>query len=150
SASRSFTDAEYVLMTTMSLAARRPVNWNLLTIRAGAEEPAMRASRLGASNHAAAAGGRVLALTLPIPFGSRLNFLTGDIYELIPSWHELVFRLPPTERIVALRDPACRRLLREAAERHPMDPITDWAASVLGDAASAELRSLVGRRIGDI
>ena len=137
-------------MTAMSAAAHRPLNWNLMVVYAGADEPRRRQGLLAASDHAAAAGGMVRALTLPVAPAARLNFLTGFVYDAIPGWAELLFKMPPDERIRALRDPVMRRRLRELAPLYENTQATDWANSTIGDVASPHLTALIGRRVGDI
>ena len=58
-----FSEAHIDLMTNMSVAARSPLNWNVL-ITLDAEECE---GKLSASDHAAANGGRVVALSYPGP-----------------------------------------------------------------------------------
>ena len=53
---RGFTDAEVELMAEMTLAARRPLNWNVLTV--DAREPERYREQLAAYEHAARSGGR--------------------------------------------------------------------------------------------
>ena len=68
----AFGDAEAALMGRMSAAADRPLNWNVLIVMAGLEEPARE--QLAASDTAAGLGGRVLGLTMPAPVAPRLSF----------------------------------------------------------------------------
>ena len=51
------------LMTRMSLAANRPLNWNVLQVNSRSGE--ITANKLSASDYAAERGARVLALTIP-------------------------------------------------------------------------------------
>jgi N-acyl-D-aspartate/D-glutamate deacylase len=147
---RQFSEDDVETMTGMSAAARRPLNWNLLTVLAGEGEQDRIEARLSASNFAADHGGMVRALTLPMGIRIRLNFLTGFAYDSIPGWGDLIFRLPPAERMKVMRDPEVRQRLREGAARHETRQISDWPNCVIGDVASPALTSLVGRRVGDI
>src|SRR5262249_26021257 len=54
------------LMADMSVAAGgRSLNWNVLTVRPGADEADSRVNRLSSSDIAAARGGKVVGLTMP-------------------------------------------------------------------------------------
>jgi N-acyl-D-aspartate/D-glutamate deacylase len=147
---RRFSEDDIETMTAMSAAAHRPLNWNLLTVLAGDGERERIEARLAVSDHAAAKGAIVRALTLPMSVRVRLNFLTGFAYDSIPEWGDLIFRLSPAERMQVLRDPRIRARLREGATRHETRPVVDWANCTIGDVASPGLASLVGRRVGDI
>src|SRR5262249_51650177 len=72
-----FTDDEVDLMTAMSLAADRPLNWNVLGVAAGG----MHEHQLEAGTRAAAQGATVVALTLPQGMRIRLSFLTGFVLD---------------------------------------------------------------------
>src|SRR4029078_5462212 len=58
-----FTDEEIDLMARMSLAANRPVNWNVLPVTAS--HPTAHEKQLRASDVASERGGKGVALTLP-------------------------------------------------------------------------------------
>ena len=73
-----FDDEVYQLLTDMSVAADRPLNWNV--IFANARQADVIQEKLRASDFAAEQGGRVVALTAPMPAESRLcfeRFLSG-------------------------------------------------------------------------
>ncbi len=137
------------LMARMSLAARRPLNWNLLGVRPGEAEAANRASKLAASDHAAALGGRVLALCLPDIMRQRLNLLTGFTYDLIAGWTEIM-HLPYERKREALADPEVRARMLAGAEASPHFTMSRLAESTIVDVSSPHLQSQVGRSIGDI
>ena len=59
-----FSDEEIELLARMSGAARRPLNWNVLTV--AADDPGKIDHQLRASTRANELGGRVVALTMPI------------------------------------------------------------------------------------
>lgn len=59
----SFDDAALDLMTAVSVAVQRPLNWNVLPVTAATAGEA--ASKLAAGDHAERHGGRVVALTVP-------------------------------------------------------------------------------------
>src|SRR5207247_1199495 len=59
-----FSDDEIELLTAMSAAARRPINWNVLTVDAAAPDRVPR--QLSAADRAREAGARIVALTMPV------------------------------------------------------------------------------------
>lgn len=108
-----FTDEEVDVMAAMSVAAARPLNWNLLTVISFAAEGVE--AQLAASDYAKARGGTVIALTLPQLMSLRLNFVSAFVLDALPGWAEVV-TLPLPERKRALADPAVReRLAKNAA-----------------------------------
>jgi N-acyl-D-aspartate/D-glutamate deacylase len=107
-----FTDDERDLLAAMSVAAQRPLNWNVLGV--SAMNPTGHESQLAASDHAASKGGRVVALTLPHSMRIRLSFLSGFVLDGFPGWRE-VLSLPIAERLQALSDPDVRRRLDAGA-----------------------------------
>src|SRR5690606_38468147 len=95
------------LMTAMSKAANRPLNWNLL----GSLSPtSIYRQQLTSCDHAAAHGARVVALTLPDVMRMRAHRVIEDM----PGWRDAVL-LPEHERRAAVRDPAMRARLFEGA-----------------------------------
>jgi N-acyl-D-aspartate/D-glutamate deacylase len=149
-ASASFTDGEMNLMADMSVAAGRPLNWNVMVISSGEGARAGRESKLSASDLAASKGGRVLGLCLPEPMRMRLSFASGFVLDLIPGFADVI-HLPHAERRAALADPAVRVRLKEStAALPPQHTISRFAEFTIADVGSSELTGLVGRRIGDI
>ncbi len=142
-----FGEPEYELMTAMSLAADRPLNWNLLGVRPGEED--QRASKLAASDHARDQGARVVALTLPDVSRMRLNLLTGVLYDTLPEWGP-VMALPFGEKVRALRHPDVRRRLAGGAAQAAYRSWADLAATTVGDTHTAANRALQGRTFGSI
>jgi N-acyl-D-aspartate/D-glutamate deacylase len=61
---RGFSDAEIDLMAEMTLAGRRALNWNVLTIDSA--EPQRYHDQVAACENARARGGTAIALTMPI------------------------------------------------------------------------------------
>ena len=101
----TFTDEEIDLMVAMTTTARRPLNWNLLTV--DSRTPDKTARQLEASDRAAEAGGRIVALTMPTLVPMNMSFRTHCALFLIPGWGD-VMGLPVEERIEKLRDPEVR------------------------------------------
>jgi N-acyl-D-aspartate/D-glutamate deacylase len=147
---RGFRPDEVDLMAEMTLAARRPLNWNVLTV--DAKEPERYRSQLAANENAAAAGGRVLALTMPVLVEMNMSFLTYCALFMLPDW-AAVMNLPVPERMAKLRDPAVRRHLDDRAhspEAGVIGRLTSWGRYQIGDTFSAANEGLKGRRVADV
>ncbi|MFF7369334.1 amidohydrolase family protein [Streptomyces tricolor] len=145
-----FGDDEIELLVEMSAAAGRPLNWNVLTIDAAVPERVPR--QLSASERARKAGGRVVALTMPILTPMNMSLGTFCALNLIPGWGP-VLGLPVPERIARLRDPRVREeLLRRARSKEAgvFRRLTDFGRYVIGDTYSAANRGLTGRVVRDI
>jgi N-acyl-D-aspartate/D-glutamate deacylase len=145
-----FSDEEVDLFTRMSLAAQRPLNWNVLTIDAG--DPSRTEHQLQASSRAAEAGGRLVALTMPILVGMNMSFATYCALFLIPGWRD-VLDLPIPERMAKLRDPDVRRRLDERAHSDDagvLRRLAGWGRYTIGDTFSAANDGLQGRTVADI
>ena len=97
---RGFRPDEVELMAAMTLAGRRTLNWNVLTV--DAKEPDRYREQLAANEHAAAAGGRSIALTMPVLVEMNMSFL-----ELLRPVH--------AARLGRGDDPAGRRADGQAA-----------------------------------
>jgi N-acyl-D-aspartate/D-glutamate deacylase len=96
------------LMTGMSLAAGRPLNWNLLGSFSATE---VYEQQLGATDHARAHGAEVVALTVP----DVLRLRGSTLMLTLPPW-KAVAALPEAERRAAVADPARRTAIAEAIE----------------------------------
>jgi len=145
-----FTDEEVDLMTTLSLLADRPVNWNVLGVSAA--NPAAAAHQLAASDAAARRGATVVALTLPHTMRIRLSFATGIILDGLPGWRE-VMALPVAERLAALSDPDVRRRLDEGArsdEAGILRGLVTWKRLVLEETFAPENAGYEGRTVADV
>jgi N-acyl-D-aspartate/D-glutamate deacylase len=140
---------EMARMATMSLLARRPVNWNILQV--GAARSTEVRSDLAASEHARRLGAVVRALTLPALSEQRLNLVTGFIFDSLPGW-DSIFKLPIPERIAAFSDPATREQLRRGAELAGArrEELKDWADHTIAETFAPELAGLVGRKVGEV
>jgi N-acyl-D-aspartate/D-glutamate deacylase len=138
------------LMTEMSLVARRAVNWNLLVVdSASGEEHRLR---LEASDRAAERGARVVALTLPDHQRLRLTFEAGFVLDALPGWGE-VMRLPATERMTALLNPAIRARLAHGAaspEAGSLGRVARWPLFGIAETFAPENEGLAGRTVGDV
>ncbi|MEU3781619.1 D-aminoacylase [Streptomyces sp900129855] len=145
-----FSDAEIDLFVEMSAAAGRPLNWNVLTIDSAVPERVPR--QLMASERARKAGGRVVALTMPILTPMNMSLGTFCALNLIPGWGP-VLGLPVPERIEKLRDASVRaELLRHAGSKEAgvFRRLTNFGRYVIGDTYSAANEGLTGRVVEDI
>ncbi|MGP4084704.1 N-acyl-D-amino-acid deacylase family protein [Streptomyces sp. KR55] len=145
-----FSDAEIDLFVEMSAAAGRPLNWNVLTIDAAVPERVPR--QLLASERARKAGGRVVALTMPILTPMNMSLGTFCALNLIPGWGP-VLGLPVPERIAKLKDPAVRAgMLKRADSKEAgvFRRLADFGRYVIGDTYSEANAGLTGRVVRDI
>jgi N-acyl-D-aspartate/D-glutamate deacylase len=145
-----FSAAEIDLMTSMSLAANRPVNWNVLGVSAQSKDRCRQ--QLEASTAAAAHGARVVALTLPRGNGMRMTFLTGAPLDGLPGWRE-VFELPPHERIRAFADPEVRRRLAAGAlseDAGALRYVANWPSLQIVETFAPSNRAYEGRGVADV
>ncbi|KOU53814.1 N-acyl-D-amino-acid deacylase family protein [Streptomyces sp. NPDC054949] len=145
-----FSDEEIDLFVEMSAAAGRPLNWNVLTVDASVPERVPR--QLIPSERARKAGGRIVALTMPILTPMNMSLGTFCALNLIPGWGE-VLGLPVPERIARLRDTDVRaEMLRRADSREAgvFRRLADFGRYVIGDTYSEENEGLSGRVVGDI
>ena len=145
-----FDDEEVDLMARMSLAAQRPLNWNVFTI--DSQETDRFENQLRASEAAAERGGRVVALTMPILVGMTMSFLHYSPIHQLPGWRE-VLELPVPDRMAQLRDPEVRaRLL--AGSRSPEAGVflrvADFANFRVGQTFCDANRGLTGRLVREI
>ncbi|WP_145500514.1 amidohydrolase family protein [Streptomyces sp. CFMR 7] len=145
-----FSDEEIDLFVDMSAAAGRPLNWNVLTIDAAVPERVPR--QLIPSERARTAGGRIVALTMPILTPMNMSLGTFCALNLIPGWGGIL-ALPVPERIERLRDPATRaEMLRRADSKEAgvFRRLADFGRYVIGDTYSTANEGLTGRVVNDI
>jgi N-acyl-D-aspartate/D-glutamate deacylase len=143
-----FADSTVDLMARMSFEANRPLNWNALGVSAAMRREAT--AKLAASDYAAAHGGRVVALTIPMANKFWLSFATGFIFDSLPGWASTM-ALPAAERVRALSSPAERaRLEAGARQARTLKDFADWGTFTVDDACTPETKRYVGRRIADI
>lgn len=145
---KEFDEDAYQLMTSMSLAAQRPLNWNVFVPGIAA----MEKSQLGATDHARARGADVIALTPAQPVITRINLHSAFIFDAFHGW-EQTMRLPIPERIAALRDPALRRQLDAGARSEESGVfifMSGWAGYTVDEVALPRNKHLQGRTVGDI
>jgi N-acyl-D-aspartate/D-glutamate deacylase len=145
-----FSDDEIDLVAAMSAAAGRSINWNVLTVDSAAPDRVPR--QLEAADAAAAQGGRVVALTMPVLVPMNMSFGTFCALWLMPGWGE-VMRLPPADKRARLADPEVRRALEAQSHSEAAGVfrrLAGWDRYVIGDTYSAANEGLTGRVVGDI
>jgi N-acyl-D-aspartate/D-glutamate deacylase len=147
---QGFSDDEVALLTGMSVAADRPLNWNLLGVSAA--NPAGHQGQLRASEIAAERGGRVVALTLPHAMKIRLSFLTGFVLDGLPGWRDTM-HLPVPERLAALADPEVRRRLNDGAQSKDagmLRGLANWERLIIVETFAPENSVATGRSVGEV
>ncbi|MFE2141097.1 amidohydrolase family protein [Streptomyces sp. NPDC059456] len=131
-------------------APRRPPNRDGRPRRPPGPPPGPRP--LVPSERARKAGGRIVALTMPILTPMNMSLGTFCALNLIPGWGE-VLGLPVPERIAKLRDPAVRaEMLRRADSKEAgvFRRLAHFGRYVIGDTYSEENEGLSGRVVNDI
>jgi N-acyl-D-aspartate/D-glutamate deacylase len=145
-----FSDLEIDTLIAMSAAARRPINWNVLTVDSKARERAMR--QLEPSRRSAAAGARVVALTMPTLVPMNMSLRNFCAIHQLPKW-STIFTLPVPERIEKLRDPSVRSWLlaqSKLPEAGVFARLADFGNYVVGDTFSEANAGRKGRVVADI
>ncbi|HEX4217665.1 MAG TPA: amidohydrolase family protein [Acidimicrobiales bacterium] len=137
------------LMADMSVAAGRQLNWNVLTVSAA--DAAHGRAKLSAGDLARDRGGKVVALTVPMNFTLRLNFLSGFVLDAMPGWEEPM-ALSPSKKLELFGDKAARAALDASAQQrgNPLRRVADWSTKVIFDVVADQNREYVGRTVGSI
>jgi N-acyl-D-aspartate/D-glutamate deacylase len=148
-----FTDDDYRLITDMSVAARRQVNWNTVLLNYPAI-PDIHERQLRSADRASARGGCVVPMIIPHNFRVRTDLLQSDVgFRSVPGF-DWLFELPPVQRRATLAAPAgrerLRRALREAPVGTPAMFRDSLAEHVVSDSARPSVQALVGRSIGEL
>ena len=143
-----FEDFAPGLLTRMSLAANRPINWNVLFVGKGSE--AITEHNLAASDYATEHGARVIALTVPFAPLPRLCFDSGFLLDSIPGW-EKPMALPHAEKKAMLASPDGRNVLREAALQPTTGfKVSNWAIYVINETFAPENKQWEGKSVAEI
>jgi N-acyl-D-aspartate/D-glutamate deacylase len=143
-----FEDYAPDLMTRMSLAANRPINWNVLFVSKGSE--ATTEHNLAASDYAAERGARVLALTVPFLPSPRISFASGFLLDSIPGW-EKPMALAHAEKKAMLASTDGRQALRDSAQQQSSGFIvSNWGIYVITETFAPENKQYEGRTVAEI
>jgi N-acyl-D-aspartate/D-glutamate deacylase len=143
-----FSPAEIELFARMSATARRPLNWNVLSV--DPDDPGKPDRQLRASRRAREVGGRVVALTMPVNVPMNMSFNTFCALWLIPGWND-VLNVPVPERKQRILDPEVReRMLENAMTSRVLGRLAQFGNYVIGDAFAPELKDVIGRKVSDL
>lgn len=145
-----FQDSEIGLMIAMSLAANRPLNWNVMQV--SATNRARHEHQLSAGTKAKAAGAKIVALTMPTLVGLKMSFLEHCALNSIPEWGPIL-ALPVPERIAKLKDPAVRERMREGGRRPEAGVFGALAKGErfqIGETFAPENAGFAGRKVAEI
>ena len=144
-----FEDDMFELMASMSRAANRPINWNVLPVYSKNREVVER--QLLGSDHAADRGGRVVALTLPDSQRNRLNFKSGFILDILPGW-DSIMALPDADKLAMLSDPVGRAEMDRLAQSQdgPLRSIANWRQYIVLETFTADTKTYEGLTVGEI
>jgi N-acyl-D-aspartate/D-glutamate deacylase len=136
------------LMARMSVAAQRPLNWNVLPVRADNFQEVE--GKLAASDYARERGGKVIALSNPSPSRlGALNFDGGFVLDMINGW-DAFFRLPREGRLRRLQDPAERAALEKVAGTTEQHNLVNWSGYEITETFGPDTKRYGGRFVGDI
>lgn len=146
-----FSEERMELMTNMSLAAQRSLNWNVMIVTKGTKD--IVREQLKASDYAAARGAEVKALTFAQPVALRINLWSGFGLDSFPGW-AAVLALPMDERKAAFADPAIREQLVRGVS-HPDVPIVlratgNFKRMLVEETFSDKNAPYQGRIIGEL
>ncbi|MCH1512134.1 MAG: amidohydrolase family protein [Acidimicrobiales bacterium] len=136
------------LMSDMSVAADSPLNWNVLNINARTLDQGK--AKLVAGDVAAANGGKVIALTVPMTLALHLNFIGGFVLDALPEWENFIL-LSKEEKIRLLKDPSGRKALDDNAQKDsPLRNVAHWGAKTIFHTKAPENAEYVGKTIYEI
>jgi N-acyl-D-aspartate/D-glutamate deacylase len=142
------------LITQLSLAGNRPVNWNALGITDRPDARKLAAHQLAVTDYARSRGAEVVALTVPVTPDMFVNFKTGVLLDANPGvWREL-FKWPIEKRIEAFRDPDFRDRMRADLERVPAESFAKYKARMdrftIVSVSAEKNKKYQGRFAGDV
>lgn len=116
------------LITELSLASQRPVNWNAVAVNGRPDAAEQAEGQLSISDFARARGGEVIALTIPCTPEVYMTFKQGFVFDSLPGIWPEIFKLPHGERMERLRDPQVRRQMAADAESVPAEAVMTFVS----------------------
>jgi N-acyl-D-aspartate/D-glutamate deacylase len=144
---------DLALMSAMSCAADRQVNWNTVLLRYPGK-PDIQDLQLASADIGDAHGATIVPMMIPHNFRVRTDFLESDTgFRSQPSFRP-IFAMSRDERLHALQQPEVRDELARGLEAD-----TAWNAvnfrgglgdHVVSDVRDARLQDLVGRSVSDL
>ncbi len=142
------------LMADVSVAAQRPVNWNVMAVTGAADTEQRCARQMAVSDFARERGGEVIALTVPCTPELYVNLLTGFVFDSNPGIWRQIFKWSVPERIERFRDPELRRQMAADAATVPsssaMFVIADLPSYRIVAVESEQNKACEGRTVGEI
>ena len=150
SAAYGFVDRDYELLTAMSIAAQRQVNWNTVLLHYPAI-PDIHERQLTSADRAEASGGFVVPMMIPHNFRVRTDFLESDVgFRMLPGFEGL-FELPPGERVAAINDPSVRAELHASLDNAPVGVPAMFRDSLpehsVSDSDSESMQPFLGKSV---
>lgn len=136
------------LMVSMSEAAGRPLNWNVISPTASGLDSCL--AKLAVGDEAQKRGAKVVGLTMPIDMKARFSLHAGFVLDLFEGWGELLSK-PVVDRIRILSEPGERKRFQLLAEgTSHMRHLAAWGNLVLVETFTPETARYQGRLVGDI
>jgi N-acyl-D-aspartate/D-glutamate deacylase len=142
------------LITEFSLAANRPVNWNVLVVSGRDDSLDVAKRKLEITDYARSRGAEVIALTVPSPTDIFINMRTGFVLDALPGlWCEM-FQWPGEERLAKFKDAEFRKKLLADADSLPVTSelrgLIRFEDYTIVSAVAEKNRKYDGRRVADI
>ncbi|MDG2003026.1 MAG: amidohydrolase family protein [Novosphingobium sp.] len=139
-------ETENAMVTNMSLAAQRVVNWNAIFVDVSRQQ--IVDSQLATGRYAAERGAKVYGLVQSGPLEAVLNFRSGFTFAMLDGWKPFL-SLPLPDRIKAMQDPEMRARLKQGAENpdNPVQVLKDIDKFVIGDVRTEKNAQWRGRQL---
>jgi N-acyl-D-aspartate/D-glutamate deacylase len=136
------------LMISMSEAARRPLNWNVITPTARSLDAWL--AKLAVGDQAQARGAKVIGLTMPVDMKARFSFHAGFVLDMFDGWGEFLV-LPVEDRLRVLSDRGERKRLQALAEgTADMRHLSHWGKLIIVETFTPDTAPYQGRVVADI
>lgn len=142
------------LVTEISLASQRAVNWNALAITGRPDAAEKAESQLAVTDFARSHGAEVIALTIPCTPQVYLNFRTGFVFDSLPgAWRE-IFKWSPEKRMERFRDADLRSQLGADAASIPDESVMIFVSRLgtyrVVSVTAQKNKKYEGRSVGEI